>query len=46
MGPNIREIIEKGPPEGLPARFQEMFGDKEVETMSAANAAMKELGWE
>ena len=45
LGPNIREIIEKGPPEGLPARFRELFGDKERETIALAEKALAELGW-
>jgi hypothetical protein len=45
LNQSIREIIEKGPPEGLPARFRELFGDKEQETLALAEAAIAELGW-
>jgi hypothetical protein len=45
LNSSIREIIEKGPPEGLPARFRELFGDKEKETVALAEAAIAELGW-
>ena len=44
LGMNIREIIEQGHPKGLPARFREMFGDKEEETIALAEAAIAELG--
>ena len=41
----IRQIIEQGPPTGIVNRFAQLFEAKIQETMSAAVAAMEELGW-
>ena len=45
LTPNVREIIEMGPPEGIPGAFNELFGDLEVTTKAAAMEALIELGW-
>ena len=40
-----REIIESGPPPGLPATFHELFGALEARTTGAAKTALDALGW-
>ena len=45
LTPKVREIIEMGPPEGIPGAFRELFGDLEVTTKAAAMEALIELGW-
>ena len=42
---DIREIIEAGPPDTLPAQFPKLFDEKEKQTALAADAAMAALGW-
>ncbi len=41
----IRNVIEQGPPDTLPAQFERYFAEKEVETLAAAREAMRQLGW-
>ena len=41
----IREIIEEGPPDFLPAQFHKLFNEKEMQTVIDADAAMAALGW-
>ena len=41
----IREVIESGPPEGLPAAHQELLGDCEVATKALAAQALQDLKW-
>ena len=41
----IREIMEEGPPDSLPAQFQKLFQEKEAQTVLDADAAMAALGW-
>ena len=41
----IRDIIEEGPPDTLPAQFERYFGEKEAETTILAEEAARELGW-
>ena len=41
----IREIMEEGPPDSLPAQFQKLFQEKEAQTALDADAAMAALGW-
>ena len=41
----VRDIIEMGPHEGIPAAFKELFGDLEVTTKAAAMEALARLGW-
>ena len=41
----VREIIEGGPPEGLPRQFAKLFDEKVVQTKRAADEAMRCLGW-
>ena len=41
----IREIIEEGPPDSLPMQFEKLFKEKEMQTVTDADAAMKALGW-
>ena len=45
MTSKIREIIEQGPPDTLPAQFERFFADKEADTMVAAKEAIRKLGW-
>jgi len=45
MPKDMRGIIEGGPPEGILAKFNEMFNDKETNTYLLAEQAMQELGW-
>ena len=42
----IRRIMEAGPPDSLPAQFQKLFHEKEVQTALDADAAMAALGWD
>ena len=42
----IREIIEEGPPETIPAQFKKYFAATELKTQKAADAAMTRLGWD
>ena len=42
----IKGIIEGGPPDTIPAQFEKYFGAKEVNTVIAAERAMRALGWE
>ena len=42
----IKGIIEGGPPDTIPAQFEKYFGAKEMETVIAADRAMRELGWQ
>ena len=41
----IREIMEAGPPDSLPAQFHKLFHEKEAQTALDADAAMTALGW-
>ena len=41
---DIREIIEAGPPDTLPAQFHKLFDEKEKQTELAADATMAALG--
>ena len=41
----IRAIIEEGPPETLPRKFQDLFAEREQATAAAAVAAVVKLGW-
>ena len=41
----VREIIEQGPPDTLPAQFEKYFADKEVETLVVAKESIRRLGW-
>ena len=41
----IREIMEAGPPDSLPAQFHRLFEEKEAQTVLDADAAMAALGW-
>ena len=41
----IRDIIDKGPPEGNLTRFLNMFGEKIEQTQIAVVEAMARLGW-
>ena len=41
----IRDIIESGPPDTLPARFAQLFAEKEAATQTAAAQALRMLGW-
>ena len=41
----IRALLEQGPPDTLPARFQQLFAEKEAATHSFALACLEELGW-
>ena len=41
----IRDIIEKGAPEGNLTRFLDIFGEKIEQTQIAVTEAMTELGW-
>ena len=43
---DIREIIEAGPPDTLPAQFHKLFSEKEKQTALDAEAAMKAIGWQ
>ena len=43
---DIREIIEAGPPDTLPAQFHKLFSEKEKQTALDAEAAMKAMGWQ
>ena len=42
----IRRIIEKGPPDSIPAQFEKYFGEKEKKTKIEAKQFMKNLGWD
>ena len=46
MNSQIREIIEEGPPQSLPAQFQKLFAEKEKKTFDEAVAAVAALGWD
>ena len=41
----VREIIEQGPPDTLPAQVEKYFADKEVETLAVAKESIRRLGW-
>ena len=41
----IRDIIDKGPPEGNLTRFLDIFGEKIEQTQIAVTEAMTELSW-
>ena len=41
----IRDIIDKGPPEGNLTRFLNIFGEKIEQIQIAVTEAMTELGW-
>ena len=43
---DIRQIIEEGPPDTLPAQFHKLFSEKEAQTCLDATAAMTALGWD
>ena len=45
MPPNLREILEGGPPEGIITRFKNMFDEKEKWTADKAERIMRDLGW-
>ena len=45
LNKEIREIMEAGPPDTLPAQFLKLFGEKEAQTALDADAAMAALGW-
>ena len=45
LNKDIREIMEAGPPDTLPAQFSKLFDEKEKQTNLDADAAMKALGW-
>ena len=45
LNKEIREIMEAGPPDTLPAQFHKLFHEKEKQTALDANAAMAALGW-
>eukprot|EP00438_Fugacium_kawagutii_P011238 Skav211179 [mRNA] locus=scaffold884:124274:125309:+ [translate_table: standard] len=41
----VREILEQGPPDTLPARFRQLFAEKETSTELFAEECLKKLGW-
>ena len=41
----VRALIEEGPPDTLPARFQQLFEEKELNTQTFAAACLVALGW-
>ena len=41
----IREILEKGPPEGMVQIFSTLFAQRIQETQAAALRARQRLGW-
>ena len=41
----VREILEQGPPDTLPARFKQLFAEKEMETKKFAEVCLQKLGW-
>ena len=41
----LLKMLQTGPPDSLPQKFQQLFADKEVDTNAAADAAMRWLGW-
>ena len=41
----VRSLIEAGPPDTLPARFQQLFEEKESHTQTFAAACLVALGW-
>ena len=41
----VRELIDDGPPTGMLTRFALLFDDKAAATDTAAEEAMRELGW-
>ena len=43
---DIRDIIEAGPPDTLPAQFHNLFSEKEKQIALDAEAAMKAMGWQ
>ena len=45
LSKDIREIMEAGPPDTLPAQFRKLFDEKEKQTDLDADAAMTALGW-
>ena len=42
---NIKDIIEAGPPDSIPAVFAKYFGEKEKKTQKDADDFMKLFGW-
>ena len=45
LTPQIRKIIEGGPPSILAENFDKVFGKKVEDTNKAAEAALAALGW-
>ena len=41
----IKTVIQRGPPDSLPAQFSRYFAEKETRTMEDAKMAMETLGW-
>ena len=41
----VRALIEEGPPDTLPARFEQLFAEKELSTQTFAAACLLALGW-
>ena len=41
----VREILEQGPPDTLPARFKQLFAEKEFQTKKFAETCLQKLGW-
>ena len=44
LNTDIRQIMESGPPNSLPAHFRNLFNEKEEQTALDAEAAMEALG--
>ena len=45
LSDKIREILEKGPPEGMVQMFSTLFAQRIQETQAAALRARQRLGW-
>ena len=41
----IRDLLQQGPPDTLPARFQQLFAEKEASTQHWAARCLQQLGW-
>ena len=46
MTDKIKNIIEEGPPDSLPAQFEKYFGKTETKTAAIAEEAMQKMGWD